>query len=88
MSYSVKNFIKKNCTGSYNIDALQSFADKVKRDSDGRYSNNSALKILCRYASVKDGLIVFDVNSRDSDKTLNEGLDILEKSLHQTVKKL
>lgn len=72
MSYSVKRFIKKNCTEKYDIEGLKRIASLVTADSGGRYTDNSALKILCRYAYVQNNKIMFNVDCRDSDQTLAE----------------
>jgi putative phage-type endonuclease len=70
MNYSVKKFIKKNCSDTYCLDELNVLAGQVSKDSAGRYTDNSALKILCRYACVRDNKIIFNVDSRDSDQSL------------------
>lgn len=72
MSYSVKRFIKKNCTEKYDLEGLKKIASQVTEDSAGRYTDNSALKILCRYAYVQNNKIMFNVDCRDSDQTLAE----------------
>ena len=70
MSYSVKRFIKKNCTEKYDIKELKKIAAQITTDSAGRYTDNSALKILCRYAYIQNNKIMFNVDCRDSDQTL------------------
>jgi putative phage-type endonuclease len=72
MNYSVKKFIKENCNDSYKLEDLHDIAKQVSIDSDNRYTNTSALKILCRYASIKKDAIVFDGECRDSDQTFND----------------
>lgn len=70
MSYSIRNYVKKHCTEKYTLDDMETLATNVSNDSDGRYTDKSALKILCRYAHVQNGNICFNVNSRNSDQTL------------------
>lgn len=72
MSYSIKRFIKKNCTEKYDLTDLNDIASQITADSAGRYTDNSALKILCRYAYVQNDKIRFNVDCRDSDQTLTE----------------
>lgn len=71
MSYSVKNFIEKNCTNNYDLSDLKTLAKDLCKDSGHRYTHNNAIQILCRYASVKDGEIVFDANCRNIESTLD-----------------
>ena len=75
--YSVKNFIKKNCTDTYDLDDMTDFADKICEDSTGRYTSSSAIKILCKYAYAKNGRIEFNVDARNFDQTIDD----LKKSL-------
>ncbi len=77
MNYSITKFIKKNCTKKYDLDELKKIATQITVDSEGRYTDTSALKILCRYAYVQDAKIMFNVECRDSDQTLS----VLESKL-------
>lgn len=70
MSYSIRNYIKKNCTEQYSIEDLQTIAENISEDSNGRYTSSSALKIIVRYACVKNKKIIFDVDTREPDTTL------------------
>jgi putative phage-type endonuclease len=78
MNYSVKNFVKKNCTETYTLNDIEDLAGKISEDSEGRYTNNSAMKILCRYAYVSNGKIEFNVDARNFDQTV----DNLKKHLN------
>lgn len=72
MNYSIRNYIKKNCTEKYTLSEIDALASDISNDSNGRYTNNSALKILYRYASVKDGKICFNVDARNSDQSIDD----------------
>lgn len=78
MNYSIKNFVKKNCTETYTLMEMEDLAEKICEDSEGRYTNNSAMKILCRYAYVQDERIEFNVDARNSDQTIDD----LKKNLN------
>ena len=71
-SYSIKNFIKTNCTEKYDINQLHDIATKLTIDSLGRYTDKSALKLLCRYTYVKNNKILFDSDNRNADRTFND----------------
>jgi putative phage-type endonuclease len=69
MSYSVKKFIRENCTDIYDISAIDDFATLLSMDSDGRYTSTSGKNILCRYVEVRGDKIVFDIDSRNPEQT-------------------
>lgn len=72
MSYSVTDFIKRNCKSSYDINQLDILSEKMNLDSNERYSITSSKKILCRYITVKDGKIYFDTSNRNVDQTFED----------------
>ncbi|VBB17975.1 YqaJ-like viral recombinase [Yasminevirus sp. GU-2018] len=72
MSYSIRNYVKKNCTEKYTLEDMEDIATKVSIDSNGRYTDKSALKILCRYAYVQNNNIMFNVDARNSDQSIDD----------------
>ncbi len=77
MDYSVKNFIKQHCTKEYIIDDLNILAVKISNDSAGKYTVNSALNTLCKYAYVKNNNILFNPENRN----FNQSLDAIKANL-------
>ena len=69
-NFSMKKFIEKNYTGKYDFDELKSIASRITTESADRYTDESALKLLCRYAYVQKNKIMFNVDGRDSEQTL------------------
>jgi putative phage-type endonuclease len=71
MSYSIRNYIKKHCNSSYDLDDLNTISQDISTDSGGRYTANSALKIIVRYTYVENRKILFNIDSREPDMTLD-----------------
>jgi putative phage-type endonuclease len=72
MSYSIKKYIQKECSKEYNLEDIDLIAQNISTDSLGKYSKNSALKIICKYAKVENGKIIFDSEERDMNKTFDD----------------
>lgn len=85
MSYSIRDYVKINCTNKYTLSALNHIATNIYEDSGGKYTTISALKILCRYAYVKNNQIMFNADSRDSDQTYDQIKGMVEKNTGQIV---
>src|SRR5947207_6218750 len=68
--YSIKDYVKNNFIQQYKVSDLDELAEQASKASVGRYSQKSSLKILCRYAYVKDNRIMFNVDRRNPDVTI------------------
>lgn len=86
MTYQVRNYLKKHCTDEYTIEELDTLAENMSNDSDGKYTAKASLKILCRYVCVKDGKITFDPQSRNFDQTYDVVLNKLKTSYNSQSK--
>lgn len=71
MNYSVKTFVKNNCSGEYDLEGFKDIAKKMLIDSEGRYTHDSAIELLCRYAYVDDNSIMFNSECRNPDQKLD-----------------
>ena len=80
MSYSTIDFIKRNCTLTYDLDNLDDLSEQLHQDSKLRYSVKSSKKILCRYIGVKNGKIYFDPDNRNVEQTYEDVEIMLNKS--------
>ncbi len=72
MEYSIKKYIKKECSDKYNLNDIDTIAQNISIDSDGKYTKQSALKIICKYAKIEDGKIIFNPEERDMNKTYDD----------------
>lgn len=88
--FSVKDFVKKNCTNHYDLPGFTQLADDILNQTNGSISRNSALNMLSRYATIKNSAIVFNPDRRNPDQNyaelktkMNDGLiknDAVEKN--------
>ena len=72
MNYSVKRFVKKWADRTYSMQEFENLAHDLTVDSDNRYTQKSALKILVRYAKVDGTHIKLDPESRRFDQSIEK----------------
>ena len=72
MNYSVKRFVKKWADRTYSMQEFENLAHDLTVDSDNRYTQKSALKILVRYAKVDEAYIKLDPESRRFDQSIEK----------------
>jgi len=88
MSFIPSSYLKENCTDFYDINNLYTIADNIVRETNNKYTQNMALKLISRYANINTSKnkIFFDINNRHDDKTFDslkydfEKLNIHEKN--------
>jgi putative phage-type endonuclease len=79
MNYSVKRFVKKICDKTYTPREFENMANDLAVDSNNRYTQKSAIRVLARYAQPDGARIKIDPDdrqfSREYDHIVGE-LDI------------
>jgi putative phage-type endonuclease len=71
MSFSLTDYLKNNCSQTYDINDLHTIAENIASVSKNRYNQDTALKLICRYANVDSKKIYFDTNNRYDEKTFD-----------------
>ena len=64
----IKKYIKDNLNGKYHIKDLQNLAKDCAEYTEGMHSKKRAKRILCHYAKVKEGKIVFSTKGKKDRK--------------------
>ena len=83
MNHSVKRFVKKWSDRTYTPHEFEILANDMAIDSDNRYTQKSALKVLARYAKPDGDVIRIDPNDRQYNRTYEsiiKNLDIESES--------
>ena len=71
MSSKIKKYIKDNCNGSYAPDDMDNLAKTISEKSGGCFSKKKAKRLMCHYAEVSSGKIVFNTKNKDKLMTFD-----------------
>jgi putative phage-type endonuclease len=83
MNYSVKRFVKKWGDRTYTPQEFEILANDMSVDSNNRYTQKSALKVLARFAKADGQVISIDSTDRLYNRkyeTIVKNLDVISES--------
>jgi len=84
MSSNIKKYIKEHCDGTYTPGDISNLAKIITEKSGGYFSKKKASRLMCYYAYVLKGKIMFNTKNKDKYMTLDKLGDMCKNSKHKS----